>query len=174
MKSCTIFIICWINTAVAFGQENPLNRFNYLIGEWRGTGSGFGNDNSRIESGFQYIMNGKYIKVSNDARFEPTEKRPEGEHHIDRAYISDDTDGKSVICRQFFIEGYVIRFCLNDSLSNDTGIVFDSEHIENLSGAEARWTIRKKSETEFEDSFEVSFSGKGYTCLGTNHLFKIH
>jgi hypothetical protein len=172
VKIILIFIISLIVTAVTFSQENPLERFDYLIGDWSGVGSGFGNDKSKIESSFQYIMNRKYIEITNDSKFEPTEKNPEGEHHIDKGYISYDKARDLIICRQFFIEGYVIQFFQDDILSNDTTIVFVSEHIENLSGGKARWTIKKKSETEFEDTFEVSFPGKEFMCLGTNNLKK--
>ena len=44
--------------------------------------------------------------------------------------------------------------------------------IENLSAGKARWTIKKKSETEFEDIFEVLFPGEEFRCLGTNNLIK--
>jgi len=41
---------------------------DFLIGEWTGTGSGFGNEKSQIESEFNYIMDGKYIEILNDSK----------------------------------------------------------------------------------------------------------
>lgn len=79
MKKIAVWVICLINTGFAIGQEHPLGRFSFLIGEWSGTGSGFGNDSSKIESSSKYVMNGKYIEVLNDSKFDPTEKKPEGE-----------------------------------------------------------------------------------------------
>ena len=172
MKKLLSAIIFIIIPAVLYSQEKPLDRFTFLLGDWSGSGSGFGNDKSKIESSFQYIMNEKFIEVVNDSEFEPTEKKPDGEHHMDKGYISFDTDRKLIIYRQFFIEGFVIQFYLNDTLSKENSFVFTSEHIENLAGGKARWTINKVSKTEFEDLFEVSFPGKDFMCLGTNHLIK--
>ena len=79
---------------LSFGQDNPLDRINFIIGEWTGSGSGFGNNTSTIESEFQYIMDNKYIEVVNESRFEPTENNPDGEYHIDKGFISFDKSRK--------------------------------------------------------------------------------
>jgi len=62
---------------------------------------------------------------------------------------------------------------LNDSLSNDSTFVFETETIENFApGGKARWMIEKISDKEIKTTFEVSFPGKNYICLGTNYLQK--
>lgn len=172
MKKISTSVLCFIICAISVAQDQTFDKFNYLIGSWSGTGQGFGNDKSNIQSSFKLVMDGKFIEITNDAKFEPTEKKPDGEHHIDKGYISYDTKRDLIVCRQFFIEGFVIQYILNDSISSDSYLVFDSEHIENMPGGKARWTIKKISETEFEDAFEVAFPGKDFMCLGTNQLYK--
>ncbi len=155
-------------------QDNKFKRLEFLLGNWHGTGSGFGNNNSVIESSFNLVMDNNYIEVSNESKFEPTEKNPEGEHHIDKGFISFDKTRSAIVFRQFNSEGYYNQYVLLvDSLSNDTTLVFNTEFIENfVPGGKARWIIKKLSETEIETTFDVSFPNKEYTCFGTNKLTK--
>ena len=158
---------------VTYGQSNPFDRINFILGEWSGSGSGFGNEKSKIESSFKLIMDDKYIEVINESRFEPTDKKPEGEHHIDKGFISYDKIRKSIVFRQFNNEGYINQYLLNDSLSNDSLIVFETEIIENfVPGGNARWTIKKINESLIETTFDVSFPNSEYTCFGINILEK--
>lgn len=170
----TLLIVgLFFTVGLLLGQPNPYDRLNFLMGEWIGTGSGFGNEKSNIESSFQLIMDGKYIEVKNESRFEATDKKLQGEYHIDKGFISFDKIRKSIIFRQFNNEGYVNQYILNDSLSNDSLLVFDTEIIENfVHGGKARWTIKKITENNIETTFNVSFPNKGYTCFGTNNLIK--
>ena len=170
-----IFIVLLILFSMdpAFGQSGHFDRLNFLVGEWEGTGRGFGNESSVVESSFKLVMDGKYIEVKNESEFEPTEKNPEGEHHIDRGFISYDKGRNATVLRQFHNEGYVTQYTLNDSLSNDSLLVFETEIIENfIPGGKARWTIRKISESRIETIFDLSFPEKDYTCMGTNILFR--
>jgi hypothetical protein len=160
-------------SSVALCQENPFAGLDFLYGYWSGTGSGFGNNQSKIESSFHLIMDGKYIEVINESRFEPTEKNPEGEHHIDKGFISFDNSRKVIVFRQFNNEGYVNQYVLNDSLSNDSTLVFETVTIENfMPGGKARWTIKKIDDKQIETVFDVSFPGKEFACFGTNTLYK--
>ncbi len=159
--------------SLSFAQTNHLSRLSFLMGDWIGTGSGFGNNKSEVESSFRFIMNGKYIEVKNESRFEPTEKNPKGEHHIDKGFISYDSSRKAIVFRQFNNEGYVNQYVLNDSLSSDSQLVFETEIIENfVPGGKARWTIKRNSETQIVTIFDVSFPNKEYSCFGTNTMHK--
>ncbi len=170
MKKILIFILLILPT-ISFCQDANFEKLNFLFGEWSGTGSGFGNEKSKIESGFQLSMNGKYIEVINDSRFEPTEKKPEGEHHIDKGFISFDKQRKLIIYRQFNIEGFVNQYVLNESKSNDNLLVFETETIENfVPGGKARWTIIKLNEDQIKTTFDVSFPNQEYACFGENIL----
>lgn len=169
----TIFLVT-ISFFLSFSvkaQTNPFNRLYFLLGEWTGTGSGFGNDKSKIESHFLLTMDNNYIEVVNDSKFDPTPNNPDGEHHIDKGFISYDESRKLLVFRQFNIEGYINQYVLVDSLSNDNEIVFMTEEIENfLPGGHAKWTIKRTSLNQIVTVFDVFFPNKGYTCMGTNTL----
>jgi len=170
MKATLFALFMLLVSAFANGQTDPFEKLNVLIGDWTGSGSGFGNDRSKIESGFQYVMDAKYIEVINDSKFEPTTDNPQGEHHVDKGFISFDQERNLILYRQFNIEGYVNQYVLNLSESNDSTLVFETEEIENLSGGRARWTILIISDTKIETVFDVSFGGDEFTCLGINEL----
>jgi len=156
----------------SFAQTNSFEKLTFIIGDWIGTGNGFGNNTSKIESSFHFVMDGQYIEIINESRFEPTEKNPEGDHHLDKGFISFDKSRNSIIFRQFNNEGYYNQYVLNDSISNDHELVFETEFIENfVPNGKAKWTIKKINDHEIETVFDVSF-GKSYTCFGTNRLIR--
>jgi hypothetical protein len=152
-------------------QPHPFEKISFILGQWEGSGTGFGNEKSKISSSFQLVMNDKYIEVSNESQFEPTEEDPEGELHIDKGFISFDKVRKRVVFRQFHIEGYITTYLLVDSLSSKNTLVFETEQIENfVNGGKARLTINRIDEDEIETIFDVSFPDQPYTCFGTNRL----
>ncbi|WP_130306152.1 hypothetical protein [Ancylomarina subtilis] len=172
-KLSLIFVGLLLACCHSFGQTNHFVRLKAMVGDWSGTGSGFGNNKSQIESSCQLVMGGQYLEIKNESRFDPTERNPEGEHHIDRGFISYDKSRDVIVYRQFNNEGYVNQYVLNDSLSNDSLLVFDTEVIENfVPGGKARWTVKILSDNQIETSFEVSFPKKDYTCFGVNKLTK--
>ena len=116
-------------------------------------------------------MGGKYIEVINNSKFEPTAKKPNGEHHIDKGYISYDSNRDKFVFRQFHIEGFVIQYVLDESLSSNSKLIFFTENIENfVPGGKARWVISKGSGGEIKTTFDVSFPDKEYECFGENIL----
>jgi len=171
MKLTNYIIALFLITHIATAQENIFQKIEFALGSWQGIGSGFGNSTSKIEAEFHKIMDGSYIEVKNDSKFEATETKPAGENHIDWGIISYDKRRKAIIYRQFNNEGYVNQYVLNDSISNDTTIVFETEIIENfVEGGKARLTINKINHNEIQTIFEVSFPGRGFACFGTNTL----
>lgn len=172
MKKTILTIFIFLGVLQTYAQNTSFQPVCFLIGNWSGNGQGFGNDQSKIESSFQFVMDSTYIEVINDSHFEPTEKNPKGEHHIDRGFISFDKSRKLLVFRQFNNEGYINQYLLNQELSNDSTLVFETETIENfVPGGKARWTIKKRNEKEIETSFDVSF-GNEYSCFGQNKLYK--
>ncbi len=170
-RNFIIIVLLMILTNTANSQNNSFERLNFVIGEWQGTGGGFGNETSEIQSSFQFIMNGKYIHIKNKSEFKPTDSKPDGEIHIDWGFVSFDKKRGKIVFRQFNIEGYVNQYVLNDSLSTDSRLVFETEVIENfVEGGRARWTIEKIDNGEIKTIFDVSFPGKEFSCYGTNSL----
>ncbi len=111
------------------------------------------------------------MEVNHESIFKPTEKNPNGDHHIDHGFISYDSSRKKVVYRQFNNEGFVNQYILNDSLSTPDTFIFETETIENfMPGGKARLTIKKISEKEIETIFDVSFPNKEYACFGINKM----
>ena len=162
-----------LTCSLSYAQTNPFEKLNTLMGEWTGAGIGFGNNKSKIESNFKLVMGGSYIEISNESQFEPTENNANGEHHIDKGFISYDKARKVIVFRQFNSEGYVNQYVLSDSLSNNKLFVFETELIENfMPGGKAQWIIKLISDKEIETTFNVSFPNKDYSCFGVNKLIR--
>ena len=171
--SACILTIYLFSASNANSQVDLTERFKLLIGDWEGTGEGFSGNNSTIKSSFNTIMDGRFLEVKNNSRFEATEKYPEGENHLDQGIISYDKNRNLYVFRQFHIEGYVNRYILNEDQSSDTSYIFESEQIENFpDGGQAKWTIFIHSPDHIETVFDVSFPGRDFACFGTNHLWR--
>lgn len=174
MKNIALLLLAFICQTNGFGEEtNRLHKLNFLIGDWSGTGTGFGNDSSYIISSFRYVLDDHFIEVSNESWFQPTKDKPKGEHHLDRGMISFDKSQNQIIYRQFHNEGFVNEYVLVDSLSTDSTFVFLTRNIENfVPGGKARFTIQKYSPQNITTFFDVSFPNKPFACFGTNELRK--
>ena len=174
MKKLTSLILpMLLISGFSFGQSNLLDKMHFIIGEWEGAGTGFGYEKSRIHSAFRVDMNGMYIEVNNVSEFEPTEKNSDGEHHIDKGFLSYDNFRRTIIYRQFNNEGFVNQYVLVDSLSTDSLLVFETESCENFTpGGKARWKIQIISDSQIRTDFDVSLPGKDFICYGTNYLIK--
>lgn len=175
MKKRLFFTLITLFFSATFliAQENPLEKFNLLIGKWEGAGAGFSSSKSTIKSEFNWMMNNTFIVVKNRSEFEPTPQQPKGEIHEDYGIISFDKARKLYVFRQFHIEGFVNQYVLNDSLSNESTLIFESEIIENfVPGGKAKFTVNIKNESEIETVFDVGFPGGEMSCFGQNQLKK--
>lgn len=171
-KLIALFILIFGGTFV-YAQNNPLEKFGFLIGKWEGTGSGFSSSTSVIHSEFNWMWNKQFIEIKNHSEFKPTTENPEGEIHDDWGVVSYDKSRNTYVFRQFHGEGFVNQYILNDSLSTDKSFIFESEIIENfVPGGTARFTINIKKDTQIETLFDVGFPGKEMACFGNNQLKK--
>ena len=60
MKKAIFFIVTMLTIPVlSYCQSGNFERLKFLIGDWTGTGVGFGNDKSKVVSSFHMVMNGK-------------------------------------------------------------------------------------------------------------------
>ena len=173
-KKLILLFSCVLFYTFTFSQSSPFEPLKFVLGEWTGTGNGYGNNTSTVESNFNFVMNGTYIGVKNESKFKPTEKNPKGEHHIDNGFISYDRLRKAIVFRQFHVEGFYNQYVLNKELSTDELLVFETEYIENfVPNGKAKWTIKKISDTEIETYFDLSTGGE-YMRYGTNKLTRIN
>jgi len=159
---------------VLLAQENKKQDtwepFRFFIGSWEGTGEGKSGV-SKIETEFGFVLNKKFLQMTNRAVFEPQDENPKGEVHEDIGLISYDSNRGKFVLRQFHVEGFVNQYVL-DSLSSDgKTIVFITESIENIpSGWRARLTYKIENDNEFSTIFELAAPQKDFEGCSANRL----
>lgn len=167
MKKLLILFLILPYSAI-FAQEqkhtDPFACLSYFMGHWESETSGKAG-NGKGSQAFTSEMNGQYISLKNETKFEPTDKNPDGEIHIDWGMISFDSFRKKIIYRQFNIEGYVNQYVLDNS--EEGKFVFETEAIENVpAGFKARITLEIIDENTYREGFELASPGKEYSgCI---------
>lgn len=141
---------------------------NFFVGEWLGEETGKAGI-GKGEREYSFILKNKYLFVNNKSVFEPQEKNPEGEIHVDQGYFSFDNFRNLIVLREFHGEGFVIQYTL-DSLSEDKKtMIFLSEAMENApDGTRARQTFRIQNDNQFNEVFELAFQGKEFSVFLEN------
>lgn len=157
------FVMVLILSTLAMAQEGPTpdvwKPFQFFVGSWEGTSAGKPGT-ARVESNFEFILNGNYLKVSGKAVYPPQERNPRGQTYEGFDLISYDRVRKKFVLRQFSGEGFVNQYVLDQIDSEGKSFVFLSESMENLPpGFHARKTYRILNADEFTDTFELAPPG---------------
>lgn len=154
-------------------QENTYYIFDFLIGNWVGSGTGIGKSKSEISASFSYTVGNTYIEVNHHTEFEPSDKRMKGDIHDDWGMISYDKQREVYVYRQFNIEGFYNQFILIDSLTNENIFVFETEQTENVVvGSKTRFTVKKINNFEIETYYDLSLPDKEFANYSRNKLIK--
>jgi hypothetical protein len=133
----------------------------FLIGLWRGNGSGQAGT-SNVERSYQLILNGKFLQVRNKSTYAPQSQNPQGEVHEDLGLISYDETRKIYVFRQFHIEGFVNQYVMDYLAPDGKTIVFTSESIENIPAGRAKESYQVVNPDEFIETFELAAPGKNF------------
>ncbi len=159
-----------LTLAAQSGIDDPYwQRLSYFVGKWRGheTGRAGIGQGDRV---YRYIMDEVYLYGRNKSTFKPQEQNPEGEVHQDWVIFSYDRNRDLVVAREFHIEGYVIYYLLDTLASSASELVFVSESSENAPpGLRARMIYRLRSDTDFEETFELAMPGQDFELYLTNY-----
>ena len=148
-------------------KDDVWERFQYFAGTWEGheTGkAGIG----RGERTYRRILGQQFLLCENTSRFEPQERNPKGEVHEDWLVISYDRESKNFKARQFFTEGYVIRYALHPEASAEDRLVFLSAAVENGPQLRVRLTYQIHNINEFEEIFEMASGEKDFAVFIRN------
>jgi hypothetical protein len=176
-RSLVLIILMVGSTLVASGIQNnapapALDRLApvaTLLGRWVGTTEGRPGKGT-VEREYVRLLGTRFIQVRNRSSYPPQEKNPKGEVHEDMGVFSFDTGRKTIVFRQFHIEGFVSQY-VSDPESTGTRLVFTTESIENIpAGWRARETYTFASPNELEEVFELAEPGKPFEVYSRTRL----
>ncbi len=144
----------------------------FFVGHWQGTGVGEPGE-STVDREYQFVLGGKFLQAKNVSKWAPREKGPKGETHEDLGLMSYDRSRKTIVYRQFNVEGFVNQYAMQPIVDPKT-LIFVSEAIENIApGWRARKTYHILGSDEFEEVFELAAPGKGFELYSKSHLRRI-
>ncbi len=159
----------WFSQTAAAPDE--WQALKYFVGKWEGTGK-VKPRVSRIEREFRWVLNNKFLQISNRSVYDPQPQNPKGELHEDWGLVSFDKGRKRFVLRQFHVEGFVNQYVASVPGGNEP-IVFTSESIENIpAGWRARETYKIVSADEFIEIFELAAPGKDFEIYSESRLHR--
>ena len=148
----------------------PMQRF---IGDWAGVASGQAGDGAASRS-YGFALNKRFINETNTTRYPEQEKNKNGEVHEHWGMFSYDKARKTLMLRQFHVEGFVNTYRLAAAGDKPGVLVFESENFENFSNLwKARETYEFVSDNEFIETFELAPPGKPFEVYSRNHFKRV-
>ena len=157
MKTKLIFTIAlWGTLSVGFGQQkSPWEKWNWLMGEWKGEGSGQPGQGGGTCS-FSFDLDKKIVVRKNHAEYPATEKKPLIIHD-DLMIVYLDFTGVPSKAIYFDNEGHTINYTISYS---DKSIVMTSDKIPNV--PVFRLTYVSDDNQTMGIKFEMSQDGEKY------------
>ena len=153
-------------------QASPASRLSAvqpLIGKWQGTSEGQPGTGA-VTREYRLVLGDRFIEETNRSVYPPQEKNPKGESHEHRSFFSFDNARKTVVFRQFHVEGFVNQYALEPTGKQGV-LVFVSEALENIpQGYRARETYTFSNPNEFEETFEIAEPGKDFEVYSRARL----
>jgi hypothetical protein len=159
------------STLAADAVPEPWLPVHRLVGSWIGKASGQAGEGTVVRR-YAFVMNGRFIHETNITTYPPQEKNRKGEVHEHQSFISFDKARKTLVLRQFHVEGFVNTFRQAAPVAGmPATVVFESESFENFSNTwKARETYEFISDDEFVETFELAPPGKPFSTYGRSHF----
>ncbi|MBZ5500306.1 MAG: hypothetical protein LAP85_28260 [Acidobacteriia bacterium] len=169
----TILILLFTLFGMSFSQSDVkadrLAAVRFFVGQWHGTATGEPGKGTVVRE-YLLVLGGKFLQGKNVSHWAATEKTPTGEIHEDMGFFSFDNARKTVIYRQFHIEGFVNQYAMQP-IQDPKTLVFVSEAIENIApGWRAKETYHILGNDEFEEVFELAAPGKEFEVYSKSSL----
>lgn len=154
-------------------KPDPFAPLRPLVGSWRGAGSGQPGESS-VERSYAFVLQGRYLRVENRSIYAPQKQNPKGETHEDVGLFSYDKARKTLVLRQFNVEGFVNQYTLARAAGDGRELVFETEAIENIpAGWRARETYRFLGPDALEETFELAEPGKPFEVYSKTRLTRV-
>jgi hypothetical protein len=141
-------------------KDSGLERLEFLIGGWSGEGEGFG-QKSDVKQTYQYILQDRFIH----SRTKSVTRSQDGtvlDDHEDWGVFSFDPDRDFIVLREFYSEGYVNIYTMDEVGSGEKILIFSSEKTEGAGGLMARVRIKIISEFEYEMFLDLAKPGNEF------------
>src|SRR5262245_11974970 len=119
-KNITAFLIgLMIAVAGHAGDDksDPWQPVRSFIGHWTGTTEGEPGAGT-VERAYEFILSDHFIEEHSTSTYPPQEKNKTGEVHHHMSVISYDRERKTLMMRQFHVEGFVNLYALNQAVSS--------------------------------------------------------
>lgn len=172
LTTMAIFQIATPLSAIEADAADPLAPIRVLLGEWEGSGTGFGGE-SRVRHSYQFILQDQFIHSTTDAKFQPKEDGTPGEIHEDWGFFSFDSDREKIVFRQFLSEGFVNTYVLGDAEPGAGVLVFTSESTEGAGGMAARLTFTFDGMNAYRLVLELAPPGKDFFACQTLMMLRV-
>jgi hypothetical protein len=173
MKSCIlafVFSVAAANVYAADDNTDVWQPIRFFIGHWKGTTEGEPGTGT-VDRTYDLVLRDHFIQEHSTSTYPPQAKNKAGEVHQHLSMISYDRERKTLVLRQFHVEGFVNLYALNRAASTPKRLVFESEHFENFNNAwKAKETYDIISEDEFIETFELAPPDKPFQLYSRNHL----
>ncbi len=148
-------------SAASADQWGPLK---LLVGVWEGEIEGKLGQGKGLRR-YEFILGERFLQSRHISVRLPQEKSPKGDEHEEMAVFSWDGQRGSIVQREFFSEGVVVRsLCVVEGMK----VVCNSESVENGPGIRARLTLEIIDRYRFTETYEIAWPGKELEHYFTN------
>lgn len=141
------------SSATQTPTDDPWGPLRHLEGHWEGAIEGRLGTGKGLRS-YEFVLGGQFLFYRHASVRLPQEKSPGGDHHRELAIFSYDRERKSIVLREFMIEGVVLR---SPCEVTENRVVCVSEHVESGPGIRARLTLEFESPHAFTEVYELAF-----------------
>ena len=151
-------------------RPDPWAPVRFMAGEWHGKAEGRAGDGA-VTRRYDFVLGDRYLHERNISTYPPQHRNKKGEVHEHWSFISYDRARKTLVLRQFHVEGFVNQFAMSAEKSSPTKLVFESEAFENFSNKwRARETYELVGQDEFVEIFELAPPDKPFEVYSRNHF----
>lgn len=145
-------------------STDPWGPLRLLEGTWEGAIDGRLGQGKGLRR-FYFILDGKFLLLRHASVRLPQEKSPKGDYHLELGVFSFDRERKTLVYREFLVEGYVNRYTCD---VEPRRLLCTTESVENGPGMRARYTLEISDGYRHHETFELASPGEELQVYFTN------